>query len=969
MQSWYSLAIPDRLSIRDCLWTIYYKFCKDSSKIHRNKIAQLIGLIGKREFPQLHPAYMDQVKSLFEHGNTFVLGLVLLRATCEEILSTKADISVDRKKIFTSAVGTYLPSFVPLLNQSVVQIGSQLHHFKQEGLRKDSSAVAQFVQQSSEVFTCIQTIFQCDLIDDGASFPLVQSLFMLARSNCDPSVTVWTLETVHEVLARQRIYKAKEVIAKGLVELLRADAGGNQNEPYSQCLLQLLQTASKQCTVRWWNEQKALESYLDCLWTYTINTEDAITFSEKLTLWTPIFRHYVENGNEVLPDSMLTIGKLIMDRVFLHLNEPFIQVIFEVTKDVEADWNIYVDRCQAILVLIAQSSPVKAFELIFTEVTKAHGPLDIVTNVNNKAHNVFLAMINDVQTLPYLRMMLRDLATTSQILARTLPLIQLNLGDSDSPNYTRLEEVVTKLVEIAHSLLVHISELTPSIAPNTATSIGIFNGITSLGSSGGGINTDVTPLYTDLVETAAQLFTSISYLIPISSVITNNQVAISSLYDNAAQFLMKMSQVPLNDALEMLTTAIASFLKDIIIRLRVKYLMDGKSIHALMRTDFSRLNNDAFTVIQMLIFNCLVLAWRNESNQEQQRRIALTNDYVQFFGSAILAIDSNLGQQISAPVAIEKILQTITVFQKILDTFRDESSFSKQILVQSFKPITEKVFCIFKSSFQNLSNDLTGLKTVLNYFNSLIMTLHMQLNVAVIKELVLIFIENCKREQLSTNRLLILDYLLKIFLNVLRQHTQSSTTLLPDILKVVIGEVAPLLFVSYSTGSVECFDVILSLYAVFDVVLQERWQYFFKSQVMRGFSPGASDDLTIQTYEEPSHPEHFQFILNAYIQGLSVHSNLELTRMILTSLQAIDEKHKLFGTLYFQRHFLNSFQYALIQCLGAAEGIINFDLCVAVLYRVSITDMSLLENIFHELCKSLRGEQKCFTMAKVRKHR
>lgn len=384
MQSWTSLALADRVTIRDCLWTLYYKFCKDLPKLHRNKIAQLIALIGKREFPQQHAGYMDQVKSLFEHGNTFVLGLVLLRATCEEILSTKTDISVDRRKTLTSAVASYLPSFVPLLNQSVVQIGSQLHHYRHEGNTKD---VVQLVTQSSDVFSCIQCIFQCDLIDDDASYPLVQSLFMLARSNCDPSVTVWTLETLHELMARQRLYKAKDVIAKGLMELLRCDP--RLDETHQQCLLQLLLTASKHCTVRWWIEQKALDNYLECLWQYTISTDDALVFSEKLTLWTPVFSHYVETDAAILPDSMLTIAKMIMGRLFLHLNETFIQDIFEVTKDPEADWNIYVDRCIGILVLIAQSSPLKAFHLIYTETTKAHGPLDIVSNIVSKAHNIF----------------------------------------------------------------------------------------------------------------------------------------------------------------------------------------------------------------------------------------------------------------------------------------------------------------------------------------------------------------------------------------------------------------------------------------------------------------------------------------------------------------------------------------------------------------------------------------------------
>lgn len=159
--------------------------------------------------------------------------------------------------------------------------------------------------------------------------------------------------------------------------------------------------------------------------------------------------------------------------------------------------------------------------------------MDIVAGIVNKAHNIFLAMINDAQTIPYLRVMLRDLATLSQVLARTLPIVQITI---DVDNHTRLEEVVTKVVEVAHSLLMHITQLPASA------------------------NNGTNRLYIELIQTEAQLFTSISYLIPISSVITSNQVAILNVFDNAVQFLIKMSTSPNISENEMLLTAIGEFL-------------------------------------------------------------------------------------------------------------------------------------------------------------------------------------------------------------------------------------------------------------------------------------------------------------------------------------------------------------------------------------------------------------------------
>lgn len=314
--------------------------------------------------------------------------------------------------------------------------------------------------------------------------------------------------------------------------------------------------------------------------------------------------------------------------------------------------------------------------------------------------------------------------------------------------------------------------------------------------------------------------------------------------------------------------------------------------------------------------------------------MGLADQYVRHIGRAVLSFANG-----------EACLGDLAIFQDILDFFAAENSFAKQILVQALRPITEKTFCIFKTFH---IQDTSNLESVLAFFHSLLACLQTQLTVDEIKELVLVFIEHCKAKTSATSNL-VFNYLLRIFLNVVKQHTHSSFVLLPDLVKLSVDEVATMLFKSPSDES------ILHLYAVFDAILQERWQFFFKSQVLRGFSPGASDDSTIAPYEEPHHAHYIAFILNAYGQALNLHANLDLTRLVLESLIMVDDKHKLFQTLYFQRNFLTSYQTAIIQCLGAPEGIINFDLLICVLYKVSHKQMNSLANIFSELYKAAKG--------------
>jgi len=66
--------------------------------MQRDKIAQLIALIGKRQFPDDHPEFVSQIMALLK--TKFILGITLLKATFNEIASTKPDVTYQKKKNF-----------------------------------------------------------------------------------------------------------------------------------------------------------------------------------------------------------------------------------------------------------------------------------------------------------------------------------------------------------------------------------------------------------------------------------------------------------------------------------------------------------------------------------------------------------------------------------------------------------------------------------------------------------------------------------------------------------------------------------------------------------------------------------------------------------------------------------------------------------------------------------------------------
>jgi hypothetical protein len=100
------ISIESKRHLRETLWDMILRFTPTTANMEKQKICQLIALIGKREFPNDDLKYMDRIMEVIQ--NKFQLGLTLLQETNTEITSTKADITSDMKRKFTLASVLYL---------------------------------------------------------------------------------------------------------------------------------------------------------------------------------------------------------------------------------------------------------------------------------------------------------------------------------------------------------------------------------------------------------------------------------------------------------------------------------------------------------------------------------------------------------------------------------------------------------------------------------------------------------------------------------------------------------------------------------------------------------------------------------------------------------------------------------------------------------------------------------------------
>lgn len=132
-------------------------------------------------------------------------------------------------------------------------------------------------------------------------------------------------------------------------------------------------------------------------------------------------------------------------------------------------------------------------------------------------------------------------------------------------------------------------------------------------------------------------------------------------------------------------------------------------------------------------------------------------------------------------------------------------------------------------------------------------------------------------------------------------------------------------------------------------ILHHRWQYFYKSQILRGFSPAATtNDFGYGSTADdgPQNGEQLLAILTSYGHGIVAGNDPHITRILLTSLQSLNERYKLFARPFFKDNLLTSFHCALINALISPEGALHCDLLLNVLYSMGQVNQNQLHASF-----------------------
>lgn len=104
--------------------------------------------------------------------------------------------------------------------------------------------------------------------------------------------------------------------------------------------------------------------------------------------------------------------------------------------------------------------------------------------------------------------------------------------------------------------------------------------------------------------------------------------------------------------------------------------------------------------------------------------------------------------------------------------------------------------------------------------------------------------------------------------------------------------------------------------------------------------------------DAPQNSERLLEILRAYGQAIVPKANERtkidphVTRILLESLQSLNDRWKLFSRDLFKTNLLSAFMNALINAIMAPEGILHQDLLISIIFTMGRVDVSELHASF-----------------------
>ncbi|XP_030377942.1 exportin-6-A isoform X2 [Scaptodrosophila lebanonensis] len=908
IRRWAHLTAADRTMLRETLWNTYAQLgaAANGARRHRDTLAQLIALMGKREFPEQDPNYVQHCIELTK--TRFALGINLLRITSEEVVSNRGDLTTEWKQYFYSCITMCIPDVMDLVTKylliSVCHInGKDIHTTIPNTLMDFSltSALPNDNQLSSsilELLSCVQHLVSWIRTDLISEYFLMSILDLSQWRPAHEPISLGALSVLNELLYLQKPLPYAGTLMTGVSGLLEQhNTTKQQSEMYSDKFRELLRLYTTKYAGKLLLEPELLESFLKSLYDCTIEKHGALDFTEKLDIWVPIIKA------EIMRRTQFEHNKSeleLLDNELMEDNSP-------------TEWQQYVDQCFECLALLASTRGANVvFAQVFGHWSRPH--LYLLSIEHALDHERPMEVARKLKCASFGEH-LRDFATVCQAVVRLAPLMD---PSAMSPEDSR--EVECQMQMLTDSLLQTLQLL----ANNKINSFDV----------------DKTSFQTDLDNLYAQVLLAIRSIFPLSKTLNSDELLHRLFAMLGSIFVCNNALVVVSPIVQQAASELLLFISTVI---RPKCLLEIAQIQSLLQAGprlGTQLPRQVSINIQISLVSYMVLPWKcvPEAQQDYQRRLWMLREYIDGLAQHFLELDLALAGETKVAATTLSLLGTFTA---LIEYFKASSGNAKDMLASTFKPILTKALVIFNT--YGLSSIAMAI-TVAEFSLSMLRTLPTHLGAQFIKEMITLFINVSSREQLTLSRLAVMEKVLQMFQLIVEQPGSVSLGLLPSILDFSAQQILPLL--QQQHVATDSSEIISLLYALFDSVLTCKWQFFYKNQLTNGHNGGGSNGLHNFNCSDNLHPEHFMAIFNAYGQMLVSGTDPSNVRSVLLSMQNVNERSRLYQRALFKEQLLGSFQRALLNLLLTGEGALHFDLIAQALYAMGQVDRRQLHESF-----------------------
>lgn len=720
------------------------------------------------------------------------------------------------------------------------------------------------------------------------------------------------LTTICELFYLQKQLPQIQIQANGITELIQQKYLMESTEEYQDKLTELLKLFIQQQWARFVNQPEfSSKEFLLHLFSFTFTeSASALTFADRLSLWIPIIKSFDEKTAPRYTETVIQLISNIIVKMQFSRNYELLELLDaeELDENMETELQSFRNNCIEVILSAAEMEPFKIFDLLNNELNKDNGNLknfvtllstlpDYSKEIAIKSSHVRVGDIVRYSGDPtfYLHCMCKDLTCLLQAVTQTCNVV-LTVTEERNNSILNVIKTCILTLKLSNQKKLHLYH---------------FDSATR----------------NDLVELQAQLMSTVRSLMLMRTEIYGNHNEIFQLINSMLEVILPSHygsvepHLVLNAASQLLIT-----ISGII---RPNYFLKSPLVEQLLHSDLTRFESQIRLQVKRIIFNALILPFNNiavnhTEEQEYEKRREVLQQYVAFISYKFLSMSISSEHHVTERTEMRAELKD---YENLLNTYEDTNNYTKQILLNAMNPIIKKSIEIFQftAKQQNFIFDEQDLSTIIDFNLSVVKCLQVQLGSEFVIQIVRLFLDIASLPNRSSQAL---NKLLEMLIFIVQQTGATSTQLMPDILKLTVDDLIRVQV-----------DIAYNIFSLYDALLQNHWNYFQKAH-QAGMIRNNQEDL--------------MKILTAYGQFLCSGSPIDpnCCRIILTSLESLNEKCRLYDKGFFKGTLLKSFLATLLQLLISPDGILFYDQIISILFHMSEKNKSVLHecltNVFHD---------------------